>query len=465
MKNKILQFLFGTSLPDNKTLNIGWLLFRLHIGLSLALHAGLPKMKDGMAPEWFIKQVGEIGFTFPSSAFWATLASWGEFVGGICIALGLLTRFSALQLAFQFFVISFLWYDSPEPITGMYFQQTLFWGYVLVVFAGSGRYSLDKLIMKRKNLTISLFVKTSVAALILLVAVNCSAQKGPLKGSGKIITKTFNYKNFEKIRLQDLDGKIEIEMGKPFSITVAIDNNLENLLQLSTENGDLTIALNGNNNNKLYVEKSNINIKITMPELSALKHRGNSNVFVNNLAGNNFQVKNSGNGNIFLTGSVNELEINCFGNGTVHSEKLVAKSVTVKRSGNSNVIMYTDNTFNAISSGNGNIINKGKGIADEHSAATGNSSIIDSNYKPRENPYPGYENDTKVKTSIKNNTGKLIELKIIYPVKGSYGITLKRGVITKEYFPLGTKIYRYGKMKEPLFEITPGNREAVLVVE
>ena len=141
----------GSALPKDTLLNTGWLLFRLHIGLSIAIHAGWPKMNTLAAPGWFNDQVADLGFSFPSPAFWATLASWGELVGGIGIALGLLTRFNAFQLAFQFFVISFLWYDKPEPLTGLYFQQTLFWGYVLTVFGGSGRFSFDQLLLNRKK--------------------------------------------------------------------------------------------------------------------------------------------------------------------------------------------------------------------------------------------------------------------------------------------------------------------------
>ena len=44
MKQLLHQFFFDTSLNDNKVLNAGWLLFRLHIGLSIAMHAGWPKM-------------------------------------------------------------------------------------------------------------------------------------------------------------------------------------------------------------------------------------------------------------------------------------------------------------------------------------------------------------------------------------------------------------------------------------
>jgi len=234
MKKYFNQFFFGTSLNDNKILNVGWLLLRIHIGLSIAIHAGLPKMRDIAAPGWFVDQVAGLGFNFPSPAFWAAMASWGEFIGGLLIAFGLLTRFAALQLVFQFFIIAFIWYDKPEPLTGMYFQQTLFWCYVFACFAGGGRYSLDKLIMKKRSITISVPVKAVVASIIfLLVTTYTQAQRKPLKGSGKIVTKIFDYKNFDKLDLLDLSGQINVETGKPFSVSVAIDDNLEKLLKVT----------------------------------------------------------------------------------------------------------------------------------------------------------------------------------------------------------------------------------------
>ena len=163
MKTALRNFFFGTALNDHKMLNLGILLFRLHIGLSIAIHAGWPKMYTLAAPGWFNDQVAGLGFTFPSPAFWATLASWGEFIGGLAIAFGFLTRFNALQLAIQFFVIAFLWYDQPEPISGMYFQNTLFMGFVLLCFTGAGRYSLDRLIMAGKKQRLQPMTKAGMA--------------------------------------------------------------------------------------------------------------------------------------------------------------------------------------------------------------------------------------------------------------------------------------------------------------
>lgn len=176
MKKSIQQFLFGTSIGDNKVMNIGWLLFRLHVGLSIAIHAGWPKMNTISAPGWFAEQVSGLGFTFPSPEFWAATASWGEFIGGILIAIGLFTRFAAAQLAFQFFVIAFFWYDNPEPMTGMYFQQLFFWCYVLVTVGGGGKYSLDKVIMQKGSMKMIGAPKIAITALLIMASMNSFGQ-------------------------------------------------------------------------------------------------------------------------------------------------------------------------------------------------------------------------------------------------------------------------------------------------
>ena len=227
MKNNLRQFLFGTSLNENNTLNIGWLLFRVHVGLSIAIHAGWPKMNAISAPGWFTDQVAGIGFTFPSPEFWAATASWGEFVGGLLIAVGLFTRFAAVQLAFQFFVIAFLWYDSPEPITGMYFQQLFFWCYVLVTFAGGGKYSLDKLIMNRHKIKLLSPVKIAVATLLLCISIPGNGQNPvvsindfkPIEGrwSG-----TLTYLDYGKNTNETIKTNVEVSIKNAAVFEVAI---------------------------------------------------------------------------------------------------------------------------------------------------------------------------------------------------------------------------------------------------
>lgn len=182
------QFFFGSIFNGNKVFDIAWLLFRFYIGFSIAAGAGWPKMHDIGAPGWFIEQVGKLGFTFPSPAFWAAAAAWGEFIGGLCIAIGFFTRFSALQLAFQFFIISFVWYNEPAPIIGMYYQQLLFWGFVLIAVSGAGRVSVDYWIMKQSvsKTTVKQFA-TVATGLILLFLTSSFNQKSPALQTGDLL--------------------------------------------------------------------------------------------------------------------------------------------------------------------------------------------------------------------------------------------------------------------------------------
>jgi uncharacterized membrane protein YphA (DoxX/SURF4 family) len=227
MRSLFRQFVFGTSIGDNKAMNIGWLLFRIHTGLSLAIHAGWPKMNTFNAPGWFAEQVAGLGFTFPSPAFWATISAWGEFLGGILIAIGLFTRFAAIQLAFQFFVIAFLWYEKPEPLTGMYFQHLLFWAYVLISFGGGGRYSLDRLIITRKKIR-SAATKITIASVLLCVATNTYSQSATVNMNDFKFLQgnwggTLTYEDYSSHTSETIKATADIKIENENSFLLSID--------------------------------------------------------------------------------------------------------------------------------------------------------------------------------------------------------------------------------------------------
>ncbi|MBY0476243.1 MAG: DUF2807 domain-containing protein [Chitinophagaceae bacterium] len=369
------QFFFGSTFTGNKAFNISWLLFRFYIGFSMALGAGWPKMKDFAAPGWFADQVRDLGFTFPSPAFWAAAASWGEFVGGLFIAIGFLTRISAIQLAFQFFIVAFIWYGDAEPVTGMYYQQLLFWGFVLISFGGSGRFAVDEWIMKRKKINIMPALKPTAVAFFLFAALQSTAQNKPLNGSGKLVTQTYDYSNFNELELFDLAGDIEVEIGKSFSVSVTIDDNLKPLLNVEKKGSVLRISIEGNKNNKRYLETTGIRIRITMPAVTSITHSSNSRLVVKEMKGSVLRIKNSGNGDAMVEGTVGELNITCYGNGDVKADQLIAEKVNIEKTGNGDVLINTGNIFTAKGYGNGNIVNKGKGKAASSSSILGNGTI------------------------------------------------------------------------------------------
>lgn len=199
-----------------------------------------------------------------------------------------------------------------------------------------------------------------------------------LKGSGKIVTKTFYYKNFDKVYFEDLDGKIEVEIGKPWSILITIDDNLESLLHLSenVSENELKIQFKGNKDNQMYVENTNLKIKITTPEASVIKNSGNSNLSVQNISGRYFKLENTGNGDSNVSGTIDVLDINKIGNGDVDASNLNVKKAELKSSGNGDLTVNVSETLSARLTGNGDIINTGKANFDSGSKKSGNGDLI-----------------------------------------------------------------------------------------
>jgi hypothetical protein len=286
-----------------------------------------------------------------------------------------------------------------------------------------------------------------ILATVLLFSFNCSAQNAPLKGSGNIVSKTFALAGFDQLAMEDLDGIILVEVGKPFSITADIDDNLSGLLDVSVAGGRLTVLLKGNRNNRLYIEDTKISIKICLPSLTDVFHRSNGRLTINNIDGKYLKIKNTGNGSAILNGSIDELDIVCRGNGSVNAGNLTIKNLTVKRSGNGNVYANAGTVVTAQNTGNGNLIN-GKGSQNEKQADI-QSALV------------------RPMSVIKNLTGNTIKLGVQYPVKGSYGIDIKPQESVEEYFPVGTKIYKgnqFNRFKKVLFVITEQNRKGTFTV-
>lgn len=215
-----------------------------------------------------------------------------------------------------------------------------------------------------------------IIAIVLTLA--STFANGQLKGSGKTITKNYDYKNFDKLTLEDLDGKIDVEIGKTWSISVTIDDNLENLLSFSenVSENELKIQFKGNKNNQMYIEDTNFKIKITMPEASVIRNTGNSDLNVKNVLGRYFRLENTGNGESKVSGTIDVLDIVKTGNGDVIAEKLIAKKADLKSTGNGNLIANVSEELRAKLTGNGDIINKGKAKFDSNSKKSGNGKLI-----------------------------------------------------------------------------------------
>lgn len=130
----------------DKPVALGLLALRIHLGLTMAITAGLGKVAEFPAAPWFVEQVAGMGF--PAAGAFAFVAAWGEVVGGLLLAAGLFTRFAAGQLCIQMGVAAFL-YHGVFPVVDLHITHVLFWTFGCLTLLGGGRYSLDRIVSRR----------------------------------------------------------------------------------------------------------------------------------------------------------------------------------------------------------------------------------------------------------------------------------------------------------------------------
>ena len=87
---------------------------------------------------------------FPAPVIMAYVGKGSEFIGGVFLTLGLLTRLAIIPLIATMAIICFgmgsgkFWYEDQHPFLFILLCLVFF-------FCGPGRYSLDKIIFKNKE--------------------------------------------------------------------------------------------------------------------------------------------------------------------------------------------------------------------------------------------------------------------------------------------------------------------------
>ncbi len=120
---------------------ISWALIRITAGLMLIPH-GWPKLRAGVsatASSALVKRG-----IYPAEPLAIVIITL-ETLGGLCIALGLFTRFWAAAVCIEMMVIVYHYLPKFGWTTPGY-EYPLFWGLVMLAIAlrGGGPYSLDR---------------------------------------------------------------------------------------------------------------------------------------------------------------------------------------------------------------------------------------------------------------------------------------------------------------------------------
>ena len=146
--NLIQQLSLGKRFPIPLSYNLSFLILRFFVGLALCTVFEKLFPKNGIwgPQEWFIQDIGEMGFPFP--VFFAWLAVLTEFIGGLLLMIGFMTRPAALLNAILTFVAAFIYHhgDITGPgLTAFFFMIMT----ICIALTGAGKWSIDYLIHKK----------------------------------------------------------------------------------------------------------------------------------------------------------------------------------------------------------------------------------------------------------------------------------------------------------------------------
>ena len=141
--NSVCKKLISTAGENAKAGEFGLLIFRVFVGLTMAFAHGMGKFPMS---EMMINGVSSMGFPMPE--VFAYLAALSELVGGILIAIGLLTRPAAIGLAITMAVAAF-GVHAADPFQVKELAYVYLFISLFFALYGGGRLSVDFFLNKK----------------------------------------------------------------------------------------------------------------------------------------------------------------------------------------------------------------------------------------------------------------------------------------------------------------------------
>lgn len=199
-------------------------------------------------------------------------------------------------------------------------------------------------------------VRLVVAACIALLFNSCNINNsgGSIEGSGNVVSKERNVQDFTKVEVsRGLD--CEVTQGDKTEVIVEADDNLQDGIITTVENGTLKITSKYGNYRNVASKK----IKVQMPKIVALESTSGSNLIsTNTLKGDNISLKSSSGSdleanveadkisleatsgsNMTVGGKALEVTTHSSSGSTIDAEKLLANDITSESSSGSNSVV------------------------------------------------------------------------------------------------------------------------------
>lgn len=170
-----------------------------------------------------------------------------------------------------------------------------------------------------------------------------------VEGSGKLETRAFDLKDFDRIELEGAMD-IDVSFGGDQSVEVTLDDNLFDVLELDVRGRTLTIGWD-----RSCDPDGDTRMKVVMKKLQAIRIEGAGDIEVHDLKGSAFEYTLHGAGDMDIDGEVDEFEISLNGAGDVDAEDLKARHVKARLNGVGDIEVTATGSIDAAVNGVGEI--------------------------------------------------------------------------------------------------------------
>ena len=212
--------------------------------------------------------------------------------------------------------------------------------------------------------------KSMLTAVLLSFMVSCSEEA--IVGSGNIVSEEREVISFSRISSEGVID-MEITQGDSQFIEITADDNVIDRVRTKVNNGELSLYLDGDSFKNIQVRAV-----LRVKSLTAIRNIGTGDISARDFNGNeNFNLYNSGTGNIELTGSATSLTLENEGTGTISAFGFPVRQADLTLIGSGDCEVHCTESMNVFIDGSGNVYYKGNPSI--QISVEGSGEVINSN--------------------------------------------------------------------------------------
>jgi hypothetical protein len=234
----------------------------------------------------------------------------------------------------------------------------------------------------------------TIAALLSFSLSSCITIKvNTLKGSGEVMTKSFEVGDFDRLTFSGI-GKIIIEQGEETSLEVEAESNVIDALKINTSTSELEIGFKSRFINVIPTKDIVFHLKVK--DLKKIDISGAGSIECDNLnveslsvdsngvgsikiniTASDLEISISGAGKVNLSGEVDTQQLDISGVGSYDAKELVSKDCEISISGAGKAVVNVTQTLDIEMSGVGKVDYVGNPSITQNVSGAGSINSID----------------------------------------------------------------------------------------